>query len=209
MTWIKRIDECLGKRKKYTPEQRELFAHALLHIVPSAVEYRGIAAPKNADVKEARKDLQKINELLGLFRERVETTPFLKHIDSFVSGVFQQTRGSEVNIGTIERYVHFFGEHVEDTYASSKLQRGGDITALAVCQFVCHAYERCFGERPGLNKDEETSNPYERVCDAVAERFKISLPRASQVMAVETYQRGLIDFNRLFPDDEIIRVKST
>ncbi len=132
MTWIKRIDECLGTRKKYTPEQRDQLAHVLLHVVPKNMAYREIAAPKNDDVKEARKELQKINSLLASFRERIDANPFLELIEFSVSSAFQGSGGFE----DIERYLQVFAEHIEDTYATSQTQRGGDLTALAICQSV-------------------------------------------------------------------------
>lgn len=211
--WVKLIDERLGRKKKYTAQQRVLFAHVLLRVVPEAVEYKQIAAPKNDDVKQARKELQKINDLLSSFRERVETAPFLNLVEFSVSTVFQE----QWEIKDIERYLLVFAEHLEDTYATTQTQRGGDLTALAVCQFVCRAYERCLGENPhvydydriGQSGDVSDGTPYERVCSAVEDRFKIPLPWTTRKKATETYHRGLVDFDRAFPDDEVKWSKQT
>lgn len=80
------------------------------------------------------------------------------------------------------------------------------MSALAVCQFICRAYDTCLTEKPSVYKEDRIGQsgdvrdgtPYERVCSAVEERFKIKLPWTTRVKAVETYEKGLADFDKAF-----------
>jgi hypothetical protein len=207
--WINLIDQRLGKRKNSPPNKRELFAHTLLKIVPEALAYKELAMPDNDDVKAARHEVKKITHLITSFSEKVKDSPCLLDLETNVSTVFLDSRGCLVDLKLIEKYFHFFSEHIQDVYILSQKQRGASTSALAVCQFICRAYKRCFGEEPGSynedrigqSGDEADGTPYERVCRAVAEKFQIELPWTTQKRATETYTTGLVDFDAPFRHD--------
>lgn len=204
--WVQRINRCLGKRKKYSPQQRELFAKVLLKTIPQAVSYREIVSPDNGAVKKARKDVQKISMLVSDFLKRVQTSPFLSDIEQNISATFQHTRGFPADVAVIQQYFCFFSDFIEDTYNFTQKVKIDNMTALAVCQFICLGYERCLNEKPhasdmdqfNYSGSESDGTPYERVCRAVAEQFGINLTWTTQRQATKTYHRGLIDFDEMY-----------
>src|SRR6218665_597522 len=138
-----------------------------------------------------------MNDLISAFHQQVEMMPFLQDIQAHMAVVFEKTRGPGMNVEFIEKYLQFFSGHIEDTYEYTKSQRRGDVAALAVCQFICRAYEGCLADKPSVYKEDRIGQsgnvrdgtPYERVCSAVEIRFKINLPWATRVKAVKTYTR--------------------
>lgn len=191
--------------------RRELFAALLLQVVPNAVEYRQIALPDNSEVKRATADLKKINAAVSRFLDKVKASPFLSDIEQHLI----LSRGFDADVELISKYFNLFSDFVGDTYAATQRTRRNDPTAMAVCQFICRAYEKCFGEKPGVydgdrigqSEDQAEGTPYERVCCAVARKFNMELPWATQKQATKTYQRGLVDFSKVFPDDKVTVTK--
>lgn len=211
------IDKALGKRKKHPLEARHAFTASLIRNIPIAIENIKKLAPENDEVKNIDRQLDKLiyfTEKLNLLKA---TSPILKDIENWTSGIFEQTRNSIIDIKVIRDYLFLFSDFVQDTKILTSSPGSNNRTALNVCKTICKAYKDILGDNPTASKesplyDISKGTPYERVCAVVLKHFiDFEIKWSTQAQAVREFHDEWLPHKKMFPNDryQTIRVYET